>query len=217
MTPNMNLALPVVTVTIGPDWASDLNAALELVDSHDHSSGKGAKITPAGITVNTNLNIDNNIFYNFKATRYEEQLASLTGSSYVNAVYSVNGDLYWTNGSGTAIQITNGPSIAAITAEASVYSLAVISSNTTISSSDTYVFLEVDTTAARTITLPAAASVVPGRFYIIKDSNQLANTNNITVNPNGADTIDGLSSLVINSQDSSYTLVSNGTNKWYIA
>lgn len=43
-TPDMGLDLPVPGVTTGPTWANKLNAALTTVDSHDHSSGKGAPV-----------------------------------------------------------------------------------------------------------------------------------------------------------------------------
>ena len=54
-TPNMNLDLPVVSVTEGPDWATLLNSAFQTLDIHDHSSGLGVKITPAGINIATDL------------------------------------------------------------------------------------------------------------------------------------------------------------------
>ena len=60
VTPNMNLSLPVPTSTVGPAWASQLNTAVEVVDDHDHSSGKGKKVTPAGISINADLDINSN-------------------------------------------------------------------------------------------------------------------------------------------------------------
>ena len=43
-TTNMGLVLPTPGERLGPTWATDLNTALTLVDSHDHSSGKGIQI-----------------------------------------------------------------------------------------------------------------------------------------------------------------------------
>jgi hypothetical protein len=47
-TANMNLSLPTVSVTIGPTWATQLNTALETVDVHDHTSGKGVQVPLPG-------------------------------------------------------------------------------------------------------------------------------------------------------------------------
>ena len=216
-TANMNLELPTVSITAGPTWAEDLNAAFDLVDVHDHSSGKGVKITPAGIDINANLDVQNYIFYNFKASRYEEQSATLTGASYVNSIYSVLGNLYFTNGAGTAIQITSGSSIAAVAGSAVSVESLLVTNSLTISSSDTFSHLRINTSAARTITLPSASAVAAGRFYILKDITGQANTNNISIAPNGADTIDGDSSYTIDSDFASLILVSDGVSAWSVA
>jgi len=65
---------------------------------------------------------------------------------------------------------------------------------------------------ARTITLPAPTN---GRVLKIKDSTGNANTNNITINPNASELIDGTSSKVINFAFGSASLVSDGTN-WFL-
>lgn len=70
----------------------------------------------------------------------------------------------------------------------------------------------VDTSGgAATITLPAPAST---DFVRIKDNGN-AEANNITINPNAAETIDGAASNVISSNYGSITLASDGTN-WFI-
>jgi len=64
---------------------------------------------------------------------------------------------------------------------------------------------------ARTITLPAPTN---GRILIIKDCTGSAATNNITINPNASELIDGASSKVITSNWGEVQLQSNGTN-WF--
>jgi hypothetical protein len=60
-------------------------------------------------------------------------------------------------------------------------------------------FVQVDTTgAARTIDLPAAAAAGAGKIYIIKDEDNNALINNITIDASGAETIDGALTKVIN-------------------
>ena len=67
-----------------------------------------------------------------------------------------------------------------------------------------------DTTAAVAVTLPAGAN---GHSVIVKDATGAgASVNNITITPNGGDTIDGALTLVISTDKASYTLVKNGAN-----
>ena len=110
----MNLVLPVPGAAgqVGPTWATNLNTALTLIDSHDHSSGKGQKVTPAGININADLTLAGFNLTTVNSARFSSQSAALSGSSDKIAVYSVLGDLYWNNSSGTAVQITSGGSVA---------------------------------------------------------------------------------------------------------
>lgn len=216
-TPNMLLSLPTVSVTIGPDWANEINTALETVDTHDHSSDKGVKVTPAGLNINADLDISDQIFYNFKSVQFQEQLAVLSGASNANAMYSVSGNLYFTSGAGTAVQLTDGGSIVSTPSSASTFETTAVASNLTISNSDTFVYLIVDTTAARNITLPLASSVSAGRIYIIKDSSGQSETYNITLTAAGADTIDGDATQTLNSNNGSWMIVGDGASSWYIS
>lgn len=50
-SPNMSMPVPVVGTDPGPDWANNIDACLSIIDSHDHSFGKGAPITiPSTLT-----------------------------------------------------------------------------------------------------------------------------------------------------------------------
>lgn len=67
--------------------------------------------------------------------------------------------------------------------------------------------------AARIITLPTAASVFSngsGQIFNIKKTDSSANT--VTIQANGAETIDGTNTKVITSQNSTITIQSNGTS-----
>ena len=70
------------------------------------------------------------------------------------------------------------------------------------------------TGAVTSLTLPTA-QVVKGRIVIIKDSGGTAGTNNITIDTEGAETIDGAATAVISSNYTSINLYSDGTN-WFI-
>ena len=89
------------------------------------------------------------------------------------------------------------------------FSVSQPSTNTNMVSGTTYL---VQTGAGSlTMTMPAPAN---NAYVIIKDRDGLANTSNITVSPNAAETIDGESSQTLQLNYESATYVSNGTN-WF--
>lgn len=65
-----------------------------------------------------------------------------------------------------------------------------------------------DTSAARTITLPALSGNT-GKMFVIKDMTGAASTNNITIDANASETIDGALTQVISSNYGSITLVAD--------
>ncbi len=80
----------------------------------------------------------------------------------------------------------------------------------TVLSSD--YLLAVDCSTAKTLNLPAA---VAGTVYVVVDSTNQAATNNITVAPNGTDTINGTNaSFVVNTNSGRATLYCHAANKW---
>lgn len=218
ITPNMDLALPTVSTTIGPDWASELNAALDVVDSHDHSSGKGVQITPAGMNINTALDFQNNPAQNMTYVGVQ-QLASTISTP--NTFTSVNGNAYFTNGSGVPVQITAGGALIPTAASVNTFVRTAVNSSLTISPSSVFVVVEMDTSvSANTVTLPSASAVADGRIYIIKDSTGFGRTNPITVSPAGTDTIDDVPSsgpaIVMNSRFGSVMLIGDGVSNWVV-
>lgn len=110
-TPDMGLLLPVPGTEPGPQWAQDLNAALEAVDSHDHTPGNGAQVPTAGININADLQLGNYNLVNPRSTMFTNQSAPLATSADKNNVYVSGGNLYFNNSSGTAIQITTGNTV----------------------------------------------------------------------------------------------------------
>lgn len=110
-TPNMAITEPDVSVTEGPAWATLLNSAFDRVDQHDHSSGNGVRITPAGLNINQDLPFGSSNATALKSTRFTSQSAVLAAINDKSCVYVVDGNLYYNNSSGTSIQLTSGSGI----------------------------------------------------------------------------------------------------------
>lgn len=111
-----------------------------------------------------------------------------------------------TNNTGGTISIATV--VTQLAAKAFVQNLAV-SSNITLVDKTLHL---VSTAAARTLTLPAPSI---GSYIAVIDSTGSGETNNITINPNASETINGASSYVINLGYGSVILASDGTN-WFI-
>lgn len=70
------------------------------------------------------------------------------------------------------------------------------------------------TAAARTVTLIAAATAGAGKVYVVKDESGGAATNNITVDANASELVDGALTKVINTNYGSITIICDGSN-WF--
>lgn len=95
-----------------------------------------------------------------------------------------------------------------------IVTVVTVSGTTTLVAADSLKYLNVDVSGgAATINLPAPSS---GLIYRIKDSKGNSSTNNITVNPNGAEKIEGLAVAKIFQSDWGFwTIYSDGTD-WFI-
>lgn len=210
-TPNMGLELPLPTVTPGPDWAQDINDAFDLVDAHDHSSGKGKRVTPSGLNINADLSIGSNSLTATKSLNFTEQSSGITGAG---KIYDYNGDLYFNNGAGVAVKVTSGSAVnnsitgAFATTVPGAYPY-------TVSASDAQKVILVSTASARTINLPAATTAV---FFAVKDVTGSAGSNNITIVRNGSNTIDGVSgNKTLDVNYGWWWLISDGVSNWSTA
>lgn len=77
-----------------------------------------------------------------------------------------------------------------------------------------YVIGITSTASARTVTLPKASKIKQGQMVIVKDESGAAGTNNITVDGDGSETIDGSATKVISSNYGVLRIYSNGSN-WF--
>lgn len=110
-TANMSLILPTEGGDVGV-WDTELNAALSLVDAHDHSTGKGVKVTPAGMNINALLDMNGNRITELAAAMFNS-VASSAMTSVVRALWfnSADGELYIRTNGGSDIKLTNGAAL----------------------------------------------------------------------------------------------------------
>ena len=109
ISPNMNLPVPVVGQDLGPQYATDINNCMALIDQHDHSSGEGVQITPAGLNINAALALNTNALLSALYTAYTPQASPIPAvSPAVGALYVAGVDLYYNDINGEQIQITSG-------------------------------------------------------------------------------------------------------------
>lgn len=138
ISPNMNLPIPVVGVESGPDWASDINSSLTLVDSHTHAAGSGVQITPAGISINSDLPFGGNNGTALRTIRFTSQAAALALPTDLGCLYEVLNDLYFNDGVGNQVRITQSGAVAG--SPGSIANLVSPASATYVSGTPAFVF-----------------------------------------------------------------------------
>lgn len=104
---NMGLIIPTVGQEDGPLYAQDVNDSLSRIDGHDHSLGNGVFITPDGLNINASLPMNGQSLTTIGALTLSPQ-----GSDAVaNSIYEKGVDLYYRDGAGNVIRITQSGSV----------------------------------------------------------------------------------------------------------
>lgn len=171
ISPNMSLPIPVTGVDSGPDWANNLNACLSIVDQHNHSSGSGIQITPAGLNINSDLAINGNNLTLIRSVRFSPQLSALSLPADVGCLYEAGVDLYYNDGAGNQIRITQSGSVSGSTG-----TITGLPSGTASASygGGTFVFQSATSTSA----------VIDGGSFIFR--NNTASSKGLTLSPPNA-------------------------------
>lgn len=108
----MNLVIPAVGTTAGPQYATDLNASLEIIDSHNHSSGSGVPITPSGLSISSDLSFLSNNATLLRSVRFTTQASPLALVTDLGCLYESGVDLYYNDGNGNQVRITQSGGVA---------------------------------------------------------------------------------------------------------
>ncbi len=108
----MLLVLPDPGVTPGPLWAQELNTALGLVDSHDHTTNSGVKVPVAGLNMNADLTMNDHALTDVDLLQFTDLV---TVPVTLGALSMVDGDLYFTDTSGNQVPIVVNGTISGAT------------------------------------------------------------------------------------------------------
>ncbi len=169
ISPNMSLVLPGVGVTIGPQWATDLNSSLSILDGHNHSAGSGVQITPSGLDINSELSFKANNATELRSVRMTIQAAPLALATDLGCLYVSGVDLYFNDENGNQIQITDNGGIAGT--PGSISNLTSPASASYVSGTGTFVWQSNTNVAAN---LDAASIIL---------RNTTASSNGLTLSP----------------------------------
>lgn len=114
--PNLSLVLPVRGAPGSGLWADAIDAALSLIDAHDHTSGKGLRITSAALNINADVSFGTSwapINLNRLTFASIAALASNNKSLFVSDGTGglVSGELYWRSNAGSNVRVTSGAAL----------------------------------------------------------------------------------------------------------
>lgn len=218
-TPNLSLELDTPGVTPGLTEANHAESNKTTLDNHDHTSGKGTRVPTLGINVNADLSFNSYAATSLRMSRYVNLGAEPTAGDDVRAVYVYDNNLWFIRHDGTKVKITNGGVLNASALNADTYIQQAVSTNITINPAATYTQLLVDSSVgALTITLSAASSFTAGRYFIITDVGNGANTITIAPDTVAPDTINGITgNRVFKMKYGEVKLTRIATTKWSLA
>jgi hypothetical protein len=114
---NMLLPVPIVSQDPGPDWASNYNACLSILDQHNHSTNSGVPISQDGINLTASgaaldsLTFNGSNAFALRSARFTPQSAALALATDIACAYVAGVDLYFNDASGNQVRLTQGGSI----------------------------------------------------------------------------------------------------------
>lgn len=104
---SISAALPVVSSTLGPAYATLLRAWCDEVEARLEG-----KVTPAGMNMNAALEMNDFEITELDAAQFTANLATLSGAGNARKIYVANGELYFTDGDGAVVQLTENGALA---------------------------------------------------------------------------------------------------------
>lgn len=114
-TPSTYMGFPISTIGTdsGLNWETNLNAALSVIDQHNHSPGQGQLIQPNGLNINSDLSFNSNNATNLRTTRFTPQISPISNTgSDTGELYVSGNELYYNDVSGgNQVQLTDNGTV----------------------------------------------------------------------------------------------------------
>lgn len=196
--------------TVSGSFTGD-GSGLENVEQFPLQNAGVTKI-PFYKTIGGELGLNANDGLTFNVNSNALTVPGLTSSVGINLASPVSGSLA---GSGSYLGLdANGNIIVTSSLGGIAYGRRQITSTATASSTD--VLIGISASSAIDLRLASAADYNNGQYFTIKDEAGNADIHNITVKTSGSQTIDGQSSIVLESPFVSINVYSNGTDKFFI-
>lgn len=107
-TANLGLSTSTVGSDTGADASTREQTNINLLDLHDHTSGKGVKVPTGGININADLTFAGNSATSLKSIKYTSQVSDV---AVANTLFVKNNELYYVDGSLNVVQITSGGAV----------------------------------------------------------------------------------------------------------
>lgn len=140
-----------------PDWAQKINSNFSKINAHDHgiSNGTGISVNIADVVCISDLHFINQVKYTLNNIIYPKEQVFINNIGYIqfnnllanvnskNTLYIKGSEWFFSNGIGFSVQITNGPSLNALTIGGGGFNgnLSINGASVTFSSStETYHF-----------------------------------------------------------------------------
>lgn len=142
----------------------------------------------------------------------------LTTSSFNTFTASYNTGSFSGSFIGTTAQFTTLTASSIVSNGGFVSKRTSISIDTTLNSSQHIIGVDTATAATSlTLSLPNASTLASGQVYIVKDEGGMADTKTITISCSvGSQTIDGNSTIIIESPYAAVNIYCNGLDKYFI-
>jgi len=112
LSPQMELPIPSVGTQPAPDYALNVNQCLTIIDAHNHTPGSGSQITPNALDLNADVDFQENNALNVRSVRLVSHDAPIDEPADLDCVYVSLGDLYYNDGDGNQVRITQNGAIA---------------------------------------------------------------------------------------------------------
>lgn len=137
-TSNMGLILPTINVDSGLTWENSMNSNSLILDGHNHSPSSGIQINPSGLNINSDLSFQINNAILLRSVRFNPNATTLSGATDLGCIYEAGVDLWYNDGGGLPIRITQSGAVAGT--PGSIASLTPPATASYVAANSTFVF-----------------------------------------------------------------------------